>query len=383
MKRTISIFLVILIFTTPLLSFGELDLDISSKAAILMDYNSGDIIFKVNEDVELAPASITKIMTLLLTMEAIESSQLKLEDKVVISEYASSMGGTQIYLEPGELQNIEDLIKAVCIRSANDAAVALGEAVGGSNEVFINRMNERAAQLDMNNTNFVNATGLPAENHYTSANDVSLMTRELLSHEKIVEYLTIYMEDIYVGKDKDDLQTMVNTNRLVRNYEGTTGVKTGSTSEAGYCLSASALRGDMQLIAVVLGAEDSTNRFNDARKLLDYGFASYDSILIDRKDKAVAQIPIEKGDLDYIDLTLSRDSYVLVPKNQKYEMNKELIALDSFLAPIEKGDTLGQLIVYINDKEVDNIDLISDIDVYESNYLKLLKKTIKTFISNN
>ena len=176
---------------------------------------------------------------------------------------------------------------------------------------------------------------------------------------------------------------MVNTNRLVRNYEGTTGVKTGSTSEAGYCLSASALRGDMQLIAVVLGAEDSTNRFNDARKLLDYGFASYDSILIDRKDKAVAQIPIEKGDLDYIDLTLSRDSYVLVPKNQKYEMNKELIALDSFLAPIEKGDTLGQLIVYINDKEVDNIDLISDIDVYESNYLKLLKKTIKTFISNN
>ena len=193
MKRTISIFLVILIFTTPLLSFGELDLDISSKAAILMDYNSGDIIFKVNEDVELAPASITKIMTLLLTMEAIESSQLKLEDKVVISEYASSMGGTQIYLEPGELQNIEDLIKAVCIRSANDAAVALGEAVGGSNEVFINRMNERAAQLDMNNTNFVNATGLPAENHYTSANDVSLMTRELLSHEKIVEYLRIYM----------------------------------------------------------------------------------------------------------------------------------------------------------------------------------------------
>lgn len=383
MKRIISIFLIILIFTAPLLSFGELDLDINSKAAILMDYNSGGMIFKINEDVELAPASITKIMTLLLTMEAIENGQLKLDDEVVISEYASSMGGTQIYLEPGELQNIEDLIKAVCIRSANDAAVALAEAVGGSNEVFISRMNERAAQLDMNNTNFVNATGLPAQDHYTSANDVSLMTRELLSHEKIIDYLTIYMEDIYVGKDKDDLQTMVNTNRLVRNYEGATGVKTGFTNEAGYCLSASALRGDMQLIAVVLGAEDSTNRFNDARKLLDYGFASYDSILIDRKDKAVAQIPIEKGDLDYIDLSLSRDSYVLVPKNKEYEMNKELIAPDSFLAPIEKGDTLGQLKVYINDKEVDNIDLISEIDVHESNYLNLLKKTIRTFISNN
>lgn len=383
LKRTISLFLVILIFTSPILSFGEIDLDINSKAAILMDYNTGDIIFKINENLELAPASITKIMTLLLTMEAIDSKQLKLEDEVIISEYASSMGGTQIYLEPGETQNIEDLIKAVCIRSANDAAVALAEAVAGSNEVFINKMNEKAAQLNMNNTNFVNATGLPAENHYTSAYDVSLMTRELLNHEKIIEYLTIYMEDIYVGKDKDDLQTMVNTNRLVRHYEGTTGVKTGYTSEAGHCLSASAIREDMQLIAVVLGAEDSSNRFSDASKLLDYGFASYDSILIDRKDKVIGQLPIDKGDIDYIDLSLSRDSYLLIPKNQDYEMGKDLIVPDSLLAPIEKGDVLGQLKVYINNREVDSIDLIARVDVNDSNYLNLLKKTIRAFISNN
>lgn len=381
MRRIISVFLVVLIFTAPILSFGELD--INSKAAILMDYHTGDIIFKMNEDVELPPASITKIMTLLLTMEAVESNQLSLEDEVVISDFASSMGGTQIYLEPGEMQNIEDLVKAVCIRSANDAAVALAEAVGGSYEVFINQMNERASQLNMSNTNFANPTGLPAEDHYTSAHDVSLMTRELLNHEKIIEYLTVYMEDIYVGKDKDDLQTMVNTNKLVRHYEGTTGVKTGSTNEAGYCLSASAMRDDMQLIAVVLGAENSTNRFNDATKLLDYGFATYDSILLDKKDKPMAQLSIEKGDMDHIDLFLSRDSYALIPKNQEYEINKELVAPELLIPPIEDGDVLGQLKVYINDKEVDSIDLISKVDVNESNYLNLLQKTIRTFISNN
>lgn len=381
MRKIISIFLIILVFTAPMLSFGELE--INSKAAILMDYNTGDIIFNINEDVELPPASITKIMTLLLTMEAIDRNNLSFEDEFVISDYASSMGGTQIYLEPGEVQNIEDLVKAVCIRSANDAAVALAEAVGGSYEVFIKMMNDRASELNMNNTNFVNATGLPAENHYTSAYDVSLVTRELLNHEKIIEYLTIYMEDIYVGKDKDDLQTMVNTNRLVRNYDGITGVKTGSTNEAGYCLSASAIRDNMHLIAVVLGAEDSTNRFNDASKLLDYGFATYDSILLDRKDNIIAQVPIEKGDLEYIDLSLARDSYALVPKSQEYEIDKELITPDLILPPIEAGDTVGELKVYINDKEVDSIELISKVDVKESNYLNLLKKTIRTFISNN
>lgn len=364
-----------------MLSFGELE--INSKAAILMDYNTGDIIFNINEDVELPPASITKIMTLLLTMEAIDRNNLSFEDEFVISDYASSMGGTQIYLEPGEVQNIEDLVKAVCIRSANDAAVALAEAVGGSYEVFIKMMNDRASELNMNNTNFVNATGLPAENHYTSAYDVSLVTRELLNHEKIIEYLTIYMEDIYVGKDKDDLQTMVNTNRLVRNYDGITGVKTGSTNEAGYCLSASAIRDNMHLIAVVLGAEDSTNRFNDASKLLDYGFATYDSILLDRKDNLIAQVPFKKGDLEYIDLSLARDSYALVTKSQEYEIDKELITPDLILPPIEAGDTVGELKVYINDKEVDSIELISKVDVKESNYLNLLKKTIRTFISNN
>lgn len=381
MRKIISIFLIILVFTAPMLSFGELE--INSTAAILMDYNTGDIIFNINEDVELPPASITKIMTLLLTMEAIDRNNLSFEDEFVISDYASSMGGTQIYLEPGEVQNIEDLVKAVCIRSANDAAVALAEAVGGSYEVFIKMMNDRASELNMNNTNFVNATGLPAENHYTSAYDVSLVTRELLNHEKIIEYLTIYMEDIYVGKDKDDLQTMVNTNRLVRNYDGITGVKTGSTNEAGYCLSASAIRDNMHLIAVVLGAEDSTNRFNDASKLLDYGFATYDSILLDRKDNIIAQVPIEKGDLEYIDLSLARDSYALVLKSQEYEIDKELITPDLILPPIEAGDTVGELKVYINDKEVDSIELISKVDVKESNYLNLLKKTIRTFISNN
>ena len=382
MRKIISLFLVILIFTLPMLSFGQLDFELNSKAAILMDYNTGDIIFKINEDAELTPASITKIMTLLLTMEALENNQLNLQDEVIISEYASSMGGTQIYLEPGEAQSIENLIKAVSIRSANDAAVALGEAIAGSNEVFVSMMNQRAQQLGMENTNFVNATGLPADNHYTSAYDISIMTKELLNHEKIIEYLTIYMDNIYVGKNNDDLQTMVNTNRLVRHYDGTTGVKTGFTNEAGHCLSASAKRGDMQLIAVVLGADNSTNRFDEARKLLDYGFSAYDSILLERKYKTVSQLSVEKGDMDLIDLSLERDSYALIPKNQDYSINRELILPDSIIPPVKKGEVVGQLNLFINDKKVDSIDLVSKVEVNESNYFNILKKTIKTFISN-
>lgn len=383
LKRIVSIFLVIFIFTftSPLITYGELDVD--SKAAILMDYNTGDIIFKINEDVELSPASITKVMTLLLTMEAIENNHLSLDDEVVISEYASSMGGTQVYLEPGETQTIESLVKAVCIRSANDAAVALGEAVGGSNDAFISMMNNRAAELNMNNTNFVNASGLPAENHYTTARDVSLMSRELLNHEKIIEYLTIYMEDIQVGKDKDGVQTMVNTNRLVRNYPGTTGVKTGSTNEAGYCLSASAKKDDMHLIAVVLGAESSLNRFDDATRLLDYGFDNYSSILIDRKNNVAGALGIEKGNKDYIDLVFERDIYALIPKNQDYEVRKELVIPDTHLAPIKSGTILGKMKIYINEDEYDSVNLVSKDDVDKSSYLNMLKKTIRTFISNN
>ena len=380
MKKILPIFLIILTFTGSMLSFGE---EVDYKAAILMDYNTGDYIFKVNEDIELPPASITKIMTLLLTMEAIESNQLSLEEEIVVSEYASSMGGRQVYLDGGETQRIEDLIKAVCIRSANDAAVALGEAVAGSNDAFVNLMNERAKQLNMNNTNFVNATGLTADNHYTSANDVSLMTRELLRHKKIIEYLTIYMEDIIVGRNKDAVQTMVNTNRLVRNYEGITGVKTGFTNEAGYCLSASAKRNGMQLISVILGADDSSNRFSKAAELLDYGFASYNSILIDQINSKVGELKVDKGDINKVDLTLDRDSYALIPKSGDYEIRKEIISPSSILAPIKEGQVLGKLNVYIGDKEVDSIDLISDIEIEEANFINLLKKTIKTFISNN
>lgn len=237
-KKCISIFLVMIIILNPLVSFGELN--VTSKAALLMDYSTGEVIFSYNEHEKLPPASITKIMTLLLTMEAIENGKLNLDDKVVISEYAASMGGTQVYLEPGETQTVENLIKAVSIRSANDAAVALGEAISGTNEGFIKLMNERAKSLGMNNTHFSNASGLPSENHYTTAYDIALMSRELLKYEGLQKYLTTYMEEIVVGKNKDDTQVMVNTNKLIRDYDGTTGIKTGSTNAAGYCLSASA-----------------------------------------------------------------------------------------------------------------------------------------------
>ncbi len=378
-KKCISIFLVMIIILNPLVSFGELN--VTSKAALLMDYSTGEVIFSYNEHEKLPPASITKIMTLLLTMEAIENGKLNLDDKVVISEYAASMGGTQVYLEPGETQTVENLIKAVSIRSANDAAVALGEAISGTNEGFIKLMNERAKSLGMNNTHFSNASGLPSENHYTTAYDIALMSRELLKYEGLQKYLTTYMEEIVVGKNKDDTQVMVNTNKLIRDYDGTTGIKTGSTNAAGYCLSASAKRGDLQLIAVILGAQTSAIRFNEAKKLLDYGFANYDSIKIGKKGEVITSVPIEKSKQLSVDLVLERDAFALLPKGNKGNINKEVSCKEFIKSPIQKGEVLGELVILLDGNEIDRVNLVAKNDVESAGFVLLLKRTVQSFLT--
>ncbi len=378
-KKIVSFILIFMMIISPVMSYGEVEL--TSKAAILMDYSTGNIIYSLNEHERLIPASITKIMTLLLTMEALDSGRIKLSDKVVISEYAASMGGTQIYLEPGETQTIEDLIRATTIRSANDAAVALAEAISGSNETFVKLMNDRAKSLGMENTHFMNASGLPIDDHYTSAYDVALMSRELLKYDYLSKHFLSYIEDIKVGRNKNDTQTMVNTNKLIRDYEGTTGIKTGSIDAAGYCVSASAKRGDLHLIAVILGAQTSNVRFNEAKKLLDFGFANYDSVNLGKKGDIIATLPVEKSDLQKVELVLERDVYALINKDKRGEVKKEAILPDTINSPIVKGDRLGELLITVEEMEVDRVPLVAKYDVNEANLILLFKRTISSFLT--
>lgn len=378
-KQMISIILIVAILIVPIFSYGEIA--INSKSALLMDYSTGEVIYSMNENEKLPPASVTKIMTLLLTMEAIESGKLKMDDEVVISEYAAGMGGTQIYLEAGEVQTVESLIRATTIRSANDAAVALGEAITGSNEAFVNLMNDRARELGMTNTQFQNASGLPIDDHYTTAYDIGLMSRNLLKYDVLYPYMTTYMEDLLVGRKKDDTQTMVNTNRLIRDYEGTTGIKTGSTNAAGYCLSASAKRGDLHLIAVIMGAQTSSERFNEAKKLLDYGFANYNSVNLGKKGDLISRLPIEKSDLLSVELVLERDIYALLKKEEQGGIKKEIVMSENISAPIAKGDKLGEIILSLDGNELDRVGLISKNDLKEAGFLLLFKRTITNFIS--
>lgn len=375
----ISIILIVAILIVPIFSYGEIA--INSKSALLMDYSTGEVIYSMNENEKFEPASVTKIMTLLLTMEAIESGKLKMEDEITISEYASGMGGTQIYLEAGEAQTIENLIRATTIRSANDAAVALGEAISGSNEAFIKLMNDKAKELGMVNSQFQNASGLPIENHYTSAYDIGLMSKELLKYDALYPFMTTYMEDLLVGRKKDDIQTMVNTNKLIRDYEGTTGIKTGSTNAAGYCLSASAKRGNLHLIAVIMGAQTSNERFNEAKKLLDYGFANYNSVNLGKKGDLINRIPIEKSDLSSLELVLERDIYALLKKEEQGDIQKDIVLSENIAPPIAKGDKLGEVIITLDGKELDRVGLISKNDVNEAGFLLLFKRTITNFIS--
>lgn len=361
--------------------FAHAEVDITSKAAILVDYNTGKVIFALNENTKLQPASITKIMTLLLTLEAIDSGKIKLDNKVVISDYASSMGGTQVYLDPGETQTVENLIRAATIRSANDASVALGEFVSGSNEAFIKLMNTRAKELGMENTNFENSTGLPNENHLTTALDISIMSRELLKHDKIHKYLTTWMDELIVGKKKDSTQVMVNTNRLVKDYEGTTGIKTGSINAAGYCVSASAKRGDLHLVAVILGGLNSTTRFNEAKKLLDYGFSNYQSVTIGKKGDIIATIPIDKAKDQSLDIVLERDAYALLPKDSKGRVSKDIVHPTTVEPPVLQGDKLGELIVTLDGVEIEKINLVAKTDINKAGYMLLLKRAITSFIT--
>ena len=333
-------------------SFTEPSIDVSSKSAVLMNAESGEIIFSKNEKEALAPASVTKIMTLLLVMEALDEGRISAEASVPISAYAASMGGSQVFLKEGETMTVRDLIKCAVIASANDAAVALSEYVYGSEDAFVKAMNERAAALGMKNTNFENTTGLDdtTTNHVTSAMDIAIMSRELIKHPMILEYSSLWQDSI-----RDGEFTLTNTNRLVRYYDGCTGLKTGSTDKAGYCISATAERDGMSLIAVVMGADTRDERNYIARSLLDMGFSNY--AVFSEDENAVDDLKVFGGGINYVTV-YSPPVCKLIDKKYKNKVEKYYELADAIEAPIKNGDSVGKIKYVIDGR------LLCESDIY-------------------
>ena len=338
-------------------------LDIKAKSAILMEVNTGKILYEMNADEKLPPASITKIMSLLLVMEAIKGGKMSVEDVVAASEHACSMGGSQIWLEPGEAMTVDELLKAAVIASANDATVALGEAIAGSEEGFVSMMNSRATELGMTNTKFVNATGLDAEGHISSAHDVAIMSAELIKHELIKKYSTVWMDSLRDGESE-----LVNTNKLVRFYEGTTGLKTGTTSGAGYCLSATAERNGLSLVAVIMSGDTSAERFNGAKKLLDYGFANYEYASIAPKLE-VNEVLVKSGVTPKIKIAAKENFGALLKKSETTAVTQQINIKQNLTAPIKKDEPIGTADFYLNEEMIGQVEIVATESVDKMTFL--------------
>ena len=379
MKKLASLIMAILIAIMPMnLSFANEDnapLSVSSNSAILMDVGSGQILYEKNAHDKLPPASVTKVMTMLLICEALDSGKITLDDSVQISENAASMGGSQIFLEAGEVQKVDTLLKGIAVASANDGCVAMAEYIGGSVESFVDMMNAKAKELNMKDTNFVNTNGLPVDNHYTSAHDIAIMSRELLKHDVISKYLTTWMDQVVVGK-KQITVGLANTNKLIKHYQGATGVKTGFTQQAKYCLSASAKRGDTHLVAVTLGAETSPERFKDATSLLNFGFANYESVKLCSKNDNIATLTLDKADEQKINLVAKEDLSVLIKKGGNKDFTRKIKVNENPTIPIKKGTNLGYVEIYQGKTLVGKVDLVNTKDIQKASYLKMLQRVI-------
>jgi D-alanyl-D-alanine carboxypeptidase (penicillin-binding protein 5/6) len=377
-KRIGLIMSVLLLFISSFTYSSANEFDLNAKSAILIDAGTGKILYEKNSNEKLPPASVTKVMTMLLAMEAMDKKQITLEDKVTISERASSMGGSQLYFEPGEQKTVEQLLKGIAVASANDACVAMAEHIGGTEEVFVKKMNEKAAQLGMNNTQFMNTNGLPQEGHYTSASDISKMSRELLKYPKIHDWLKIYMSSMKVGKKGRATLELVNTNKLIKTYPGANGIKTGFTQEARYCLSASAKRNNFTLIAVVLGCPSSKIRFAEAKKLLDYGFASYNSVMISQKGEVIKELPVEKGKISNVNIIARDELKVLVKKGGEGDIKKEVVLPKAIKAPFGKGQKIGEVTVTNTKGEtLGKVDLITEAKCDKASIFNTLGKMLK------
>ena len=379
MKKVMSFLILLSLFIfIPSVAAEEVSSDLApnSKSAILLDASTKTILFKKNEQEKLAPASMTKIMSMLLIMEAIDNGNLSLDDDVTISENAASMGGSQVYLQAGETYKVKELLKGIAVASGNDAVVAMAEKISGTVSDFVARMNERAKELGAVNTHFVNPHGLDAEDHYTTAYDMALMAFELLKHPTILEYTSIY-ED-YLQKNDGSSIWLVNTNKLVRFYDGVDGLKTGFTATAGYCLTATAKKNNLRLISVVMGAETSDKRSSDTTSLLNYGFNTYKTHVVLTTKDSLGVKRVENGVVEQADIVLTQD-YVKLLKQTDAKPNYSFnVSVDSLVAPLKKGDIVGKVsVVDETGSVIDTLDVTLKEDIPKVNWWQAFLKNLK------
>ena len=372
-KRTVCLLLVVICLTG---SVCAAELEIAAPSAILMERSTGTVLYEKNAHERLAPASVTKVMTLLLVMEALETGRISWDDTVTASDTAAAKGGSQVYLEPGEQMTMDEMLKSVVVSSANDCATALAEHIAGSEDAFVELMNQRAEELGMADTHFVNCTGLDddpdASEHLTSAYDIALMSRELLKHDDIRKYTTIWMDTVRNGEFG-----LSNTNKLVRFYEGTTGLKTGYTSGAGHCLSASAMRDGVEYVAVVLHCANSNERFQSAKQLLDYGFANY-ALAEPDLETAIPEVPVVLGTTDTITPVPSDAAPLLIEKSRKNAVTTQVEVAEQVKAPVEAGQRLGTMTMQVDGEPLAAIPLVAPETVARKSWWDVTKELLRT-----
>ena len=354
-------------------------LKIHAKAAVLIDGTSGRVLYQKNPYKHLPPASVTKVMTLLLIMEACSSGRISLKDKVTVSERAAGMGGSQMYMEPGEQHTVRELLKGVIMASANDGCVALAEYVSGSVEDFVDGMNARAEKMGLKNSHFVNTNGLPVADHYSCAYDIGMISRELIKYDEARKWFATWQEDIEVGlPGKQHKFTLTNTNKLIKSYNGATGIKTGFTQDAGYCLSGAATRNGTSMIGVVLGCKTSKIRFKEMSRLLDHGFANYETVRVADAGSRVRSVAVSKGEVPELDAVPPEDIGVTVRKGRSDSIKKKVHVRQEIEAPVRKGDVLGSITVWDGSRRLGKYDLKADRDVAKAGfavtYIRMIKK---------
>lgn len=384
MKQLFSFILVLLLGVSTLTStaFGAEkkapNLAEQAKSAILIERDTGEILYEKNGNEKLPPASMTKVMTMILIMDALDKGKIKMSDKVRTSEHAASMGGSQIFLEPGEEMTVEQMLKGIAIASGNDASVAMAEHIAGSEEEFVSMMNQKAKDLGLKNTKFQNPTGLSVEDHYSTAHDMSIMAKELLKYEGITKFTGTY-ED-YLREDTDKKFWLVNTNRLLKFYDGVDGLKTGYTKEAKYCLTATAKKGNMRVVAVVFGADTPKDRNSQITKMLDYAFSKYETSPLYKRDQVVGEVKVAKGKDKTVKVVTSEPISILNEKGQgKANMKKEVKLNKDLKAPLKKGDEVGTLIIKKDGKVVTTSPLLAKDSMEEASWWNFFKRTFTTF----
>lgn len=375
MKLFMRIFCFVLILALPLTTSADFAPTNTPAAYLLMDYDTGTVMAEYNADEPMPIASVTKVMTMLICMEAIQAGKITFDDIVTASEYACSMGGSQIYLEPGEQMSVTDLMKSIAVGSANDACVVMAEHIMGSETTFVDAMNERAQALGMTNTHFMNCNGLDEENHYSSARDVAIMSRELLKHNAIRPFLTIWMDTVRNGEFG-----LSNTNKLIRFYEGAIGVKTGSTSKAKYCLSSAATRNGLTLIGVVLGAETTANRFETAKELLNYGFSNYKVSTLINKNESMGEVKVKKGVKESVGTLTETDFKKLTGKQSSDKVERNVVIEEEIKAPVKKGQQVGKIELIENGKKIGEVKIIAEGDVIRIGTVDVLLGIVKQWL---